>query len=89
MQILFTRDQSPSFGVSWHLDYCFANTHCLHLLFSIRIELQARQYSCSKRQAIYTHLTGFLPCTKHTLLKRAKNLVLEDVDSKLKPAIRK
>ncbi|XP_059350819.1 ubinuclein-1-like isoform X2 [Daphnia carinata] len=65
----------------------FFSTEINRLLLAI--ELQARQYSCSKRQAIYTHLTGFLPCTKHTLLKRAKNLVLEDVESKLKPAIRK
>ncbi|XP_032787187.1 ubinuclein-1 isoform X1 [Daphnia magna] len=65
----------------------FFSTEINRLLLAI--ELQARQYSCSKRQAIYSHLAGFLPCTKHTLLKRAKNLVLEDVESKLKPAIKK
>ena len=59
------------------------------MLIHFRIELQTRQYSCSKRQAIFTYLVSFLPCTKHTLLKRAKNLVIEDVESKLKPAVRK
>jgi len=65
----------------------FFSSEINRLLLSV--ELQARQYSCSKRQAIYNYLAGFLPCTKHTLLKRAKNLVLESVESKLRPTIRK
>ena len=54
-----------------------------------RVELLSRQLSCSKRQAVFNYLATFLPCTKHTLLKRAKNLVLEGVESKLKAAIKK
>ena len=59
------------------------------LLALFSIELLSRQISCSKRQAVFSYMATFLPCTKHTLLKRAKNLVLESVEAQLKGAMKK
>uniref|UniRef100_A0A4W6G8B4 Ubinuclein 1 n=1 Tax=Lates calcarifer TaxID=8187 RepID=A0A4W6G8B4_LATCA len=60
------------------------------------IELQCREQSSQLRSKVYTHLSSFLPCSRDTLLKRAKKLllthqvsVLNDPVQKLKEAIGK
>ncbi|XP_071846207.1 ubinuclein-1-like isoform X3 [Apostichopus japonicus] len=53
----------------------------------LEIENQSRELSCGKRSLIYNHLAYHLPCTKDTLLKRAKKLRLGAQDSQLKEPI--
>ncbi|GAA6221667.1 ubinuclein-1-like [Lates japonicus] len=62
------------------------------------IELQCREQSGQLRSKVYTHLSSFLPCSRDTLLKRVKKLLLthqeeptdvEDPVQKLKEAIGK
>ncbi|XP_010864434.3 ubinuclein-1 isoform X2 [Esox lucius] len=40
------------------------------------IELQCRDVSGQVRSKVYTHLASFLPCSRETLLKRVKKLLL-------------
>lgn len=51
------------------------------------IENQTRNLTCGKRSTIYNHLAYHLPCSKDTLLKRAKKLRLGAQDSQLKEPI--
>nr|XP_046228235.1 ubinuclein-1-like [Scatophagus argus] len=62
------------------------------------IELQCREQGAQLRSKVYTHLSSFLPCSRDTLLKRVKKLLLahmeeapdvEDPMRKLKEAIGK
>ncbi|XP_064788940.1 ubinuclein-1 [Oncorhynchus masou masou] len=43
------------------------------------IELQCRDVSGQVRSKVYTHLASFLPCSRETLLKRVKKLLLTQV----------
>ncbi|XP_038873887.1 ubinuclein-1-like [Salvelinus namaycush] len=43
------------------------------------IELQCRDVSGQVRSKVYTHLASFLPCSRDTLLKRVKKLLLTQV----------
>lgn len=45
--------------------------------------------SCGQRSSIYSHLAAFLPCSKDTLLKRAKKLQQSQQDDQLKEPIQK
>lgn len=45
--------------------------------------------SCGQRSSIYSHLAAFLPCSKDTLLKRAKKLQQSLQDDQLKEPIQK
>ncbi|RLV94061.1 hypothetical protein DV515_00013247 [Chloebia gouldiae] len=49
------------------------------------IELQTRELSSQVRSGVYAHLAAFFPCSKDTLLKRARRLYL--CEQKLKEAI--
>ncbi|XP_064636861.1 ubinuclein-2-like isoform X2 [Lineus longissimus] len=51
------------------------------------IEKESRQLVCSQRSGIYNHLAAFLPCSKDTLLKRAKKLRLNEQDNKVRDPI--
>ncbi|XP_028312069.1 ubinuclein-1 isoform X2 [Gouania willdenowi] len=62
------------------------------------IELQCREQSGHLRSKVYTHLSSFLPCSRDTLLKRARKLAITHVEDhvgeehliqKLKEAIEK
>ncbi|XP_044043640.1 ubinuclein-1-like isoform X2 [Siniperca chuatsi] len=62
------------------------------------IELQCREQGGALRSKVYTHLSSFLPCSRDTLVKRVKKLLLshteeppdvEDPMHKLKEAISK
>ena len=57
--------------------------------FANRIENQSRDESCGTRSSLYSHLASNLPCTKETLLKRAKKLRLMAHDSCLKEPLQK
>lgn len=50
----------------------------------LEIETESRLLNSSQRSCIYAHLAAFLPCSKDTLLKRAKKLILTQQDDKLK-----
>ncbi|KAK3600041.1 hypothetical protein CHS0354_012728 [Potamilus streckersoni] len=64
----------------------FTNEVCNVLL---EIELATRQLTCGTRSAIYAHLAAFLPCSKETLLKRAKTLRLKQQDDQIKGPLEK
>ncbi|KAM7394601.1 hypothetical protein PAMP_021392 [Pampus punctatissimus] len=60
------------------------------------IEFQCREQSGQLRSKVYTHLSSFLPCSRETLLKRVRKLLLkhaedppnvEDPMQKLKEAV--
>ncbi|XP_052353680.1 ubinuclein-1-like isoform X2 [Oncorhynchus keta] len=55
------------------------------------IELQCRDVSGQVRSKVYTHLASFLPCSRETLLKRVKKLLLtqEEPLQRLRQAIDK
>ncbi|XP_055757289.1 ubinuclein-1-like [Salvelinus fontinalis] len=55
------------------------------------IELQCRDVSGQVRSKVYTHLASFLPCSRDTLLKRVKKLLLtqEEPLQRLRQAIDK
>ncbi|XP_042340557.1 ubinuclein-1-like [Plectropomus leopardus] len=65
----------------------------------LEIELQCREQGGQLRSRVYTHLSSFLPCSRETLLKRVKKLLLthmkeetpdmKDPVQKLKEAIGK
>ncbi|XP_077984598.1 uncharacterized protein LOC144439201 [Glandiceps talaboti] len=55
----------------------------------LQIERQSRELSCGARSSIYGYLGSHLPCSKETLLKRAKKLRLNEQDSRLKEPLQK
>ncbi|XP_066285920.1 ubinuclein-1-like isoform X5 [Branchiostoma lanceolatum] len=48
------------------------------------VEMQSRELKCSERSGVFAHLAAHLPCTKDTLLKRAKKLRHSELDSQLR-----
>lgn len=50
----------------------------------LSVELKSRELPCSQRSMIYSHLASHLPCTKETLLKRAKKLRMDQEVEKLR-----
>ncbi|XP_072416126.1 ubinuclein-1-like isoform X1 [Chiloscyllium punctatum] len=44
----------------------------------LNIELQSRELNSQIRSGVYAHLASFLPCSKDTLLKRAKKLHMNE-----------
>ncbi|XP_046477089.1 ubinuclein-1 isoform X1 [Neodiprion pinetum] len=55
-------------------------------LFSLERKLRLR-YSAGVRLLTYAHLAHFLPCSKPTLVNRAKKLYLQNVEDKVKAPI--
>ncbi|XP_038677001.1 ubinuclein-1-like isoform X2 [Scyliorhinus canicula] len=55
----------------------------------LNIELQSRELNTQARSGVYAHLASFLPCSKDTLVKRAKKLHLNEQDGQLKEPIHK
>ncbi|XP_052720367.1 ubinuclein-1-like isoform X2 [Crassostrea angulata] len=56
----------------------------------LNVETGSRLWgSCGQRSSIYSHLAAFLPCSKDTLLKRAKKLQQSLQDDQLKEPIQK
>ncbi|XP_061087191.1 ubinuclein-1-like isoform X2 [Conger conger] len=53
------------------------------------IELQSRELNSQMRSGIYAHLASFLPCSKDTLVKRAKKLHLHEQDGRLKEPLQR
>lgn len=46
--------------------------------FCFSLEIKSRPLMSNKRHALYDYLASFLPCSKDTLMKRAKKLLLEE-----------
>uniref|UniRef100_A0A2R5LEE0 Putative ubinuclein nuclear protein n=1 Tax=Ornithodoros turicata TaxID=34597 RepID=A0A2R5LEE0_9ACAR len=55
----------------------------------LSVELRARELGPAQRSSVFAHLASFLPCTKETLLKRAKKLRLDQEDGKLREPLRR
>lgn len=55
----------------------------------LRVEHNCRALPCSSRQAVYGYLATFLPCTKDTLIKRAKKLLIKTEEDKIIEPMRK
>ncbi|NXD30703.1 UBN1 protein, partial [Spelaeornis formosus] len=53
------------------------------------IELQTRELSSQVRSGVYAHLASFFPCSKDTLLKRARRLYLYEQGGRLKEPLQK
>nr|XP_033819732.1 ubinuclein-1 isoform X2 [Geotrypetes seraphini] len=53
------------------------------------IELQARELSSPLRSGVYAYLASFLPCSKDTLVKRARRLHLHEQGDRLKEPLQK
>lgn len=58
-----------------------------HLL--LEVEMASKQMPVSNRSAMYAHLAAFLPCSKDTLLKRAKRLRVKELEDKIKGPMEK
>lgn len=55
----------------------------------LSVELRARELGPAQRSSVFAHLASYLPCTKETLLKRAKKLRLDQEDGKLREPLRR
>lgn len=53
----------------------------------LQIETISRELQSSQRTLIYSHLASYLPCTKQTLITRAKKALFESIEYKLQTAI--
>ncbi|KAG8232248.1 hypothetical protein J437_LFUL011801, partial [Ladona fulva] len=54
-----------------------------------RIERFSKTIGVTNRNLVYSHLASYVPCTKDTLMKRAKKLVIESEEEKLKEPIQR
>lgn len=55
----------------------------------LSVELRARELGPGQRSLVFAHLASYLPCTKETLLKRAKKLRLDQEDGRLGEPLRR
>ncbi|XP_062444359.1 ubinuclein-1 isoform X5 [Rhea pennata] len=53
------------------------------------IELQTRELNSQIRSGVYAHLAAFFPCSKDTLIKRARKLYLYEQGGRLKEPLQK
>ncbi|NXG43386.1 UBN1 protein, partial [Psilopogon haemacephalus] len=53
------------------------------------IELQTRELNSQVRSGVYAHLAAFFPCSKDTLVKRARKLYLYEQGGRLKEPLQK
>ncbi|XP_017664199.1 PREDICTED: ubinuclein-1 isoform X6 [Lepidothrix coronata] len=53
------------------------------------IELQTRELSSQVRSGVYAHLAAFFPCSKDTLVKRARKLYLYEQGGRLREPLQK
>ena len=52
-----------------------------------RVEKETRLMKPTERQSVYSHLAAHLPISKETLMKRARKLVTEQQDDRLRQPI--
>ncbi|XP_053399236.1 ubinuclein-2-like isoform X2 [Mercenaria mercenaria] len=55
----------------------------------LEVEMASKQMTVSNRSAMFGHLAAFLPCSKETLLKRAKTLRVKELEDKIKEPLDK
>ncbi|XP_049937634.1 ubinuclein-1 isoform X1 [Schistocerca serialis cubense] len=55
----------------------------------LSLEYKCQQLPCNIRHQVYSHLATSLPCTKETLMKRAKKLRLQAEEDKMKLPLRR
>ncbi|XP_060566913.1 ubinuclein-1-like [Ruditapes philippinarum] len=55
----------------------------------LEVEIASKQMSVGNRSAMFGHLAAFLPCSKDTLLKRAKTLLVKELEDKIKAPLDK
>ena len=51
--------------------------------------MSSKQMTVGNRSAMFGHLAAFLPCSKDTLMKRAKTLRVKDLEDKIKEPMEK
>ena len=51
--------------------------------------MASQQMTVGNRSSLYGHLAAFLPCSKDTLLKRAKTLRVKEMDDKIREPMQK
>lgn len=74
----------------WEISVCNYISYIVINYFLRSVETGSRLWgSCGQRSSIYSHLAAFLPCSKDTLLKRAKKLQQSLQDDQLKEPIQK
>lgn len=59
----------------------------INFLFSL--EIQCRKLGKGLRIQVYEHLAPFVKCKKDTLMRRTKNLLIDEERSKVKEPLRK
>ncbi|GAU97943.1 hypothetical protein RvY_09161 [Ramazzottius varieornatus] len=55
----------------------------------LELEHQCRQFRCGLRSTVFSHMANHLPCSKETLVKRARKLRQDDVDAKFRKLLKK
>ncbi|KAL4230379.1 HPC2 and ubinuclein domain [Mactra antiquata] len=55
----------------------------------LEVELASKQMTVNNRSAMFGHLAAYLPCSKDTLMKRAKNLRVKELEDKIKEPLDK
>ncbi|XP_065207215.1 ubinuclein-2-like isoform X2 [Planococcus citri] len=55
----------------------------------LSLEIKVRPLMSSARHALYGHLSSFLPCSKDTLMKRAKKLLIEEEEKHMAEPFKK
>uniref|UniRef100_A0A1B6C5K3 Ubinuclein middle domain-containing protein n=1 Tax=Clastoptera arizonana TaxID=38151 RepID=A0A1B6C5K3_9HEMI len=55
----------------------------------IELDSKSKDLATSLRHTLYSHLSCYLPCTKDTLMKRTKKLIIQREEDKLKEPIKK
>lgn len=55
----------------------------------LEVEMASKQMTVSNRSAMFGHLAAYLPCSKETLLKRAKTLRVKELEDKIKEPLDK
>ena len=53
------------------------------------VEMVSTHMTVGNRSSMYGHLAAFLPCSKETLLKRAKTLRVKEMDDKIRGPLEK
>lgn len=91
---IIIKNDSDCFCIPTHLhwvNFVYNYISCAFINYFLHsVETGSRLWgSCGQRSSIYSHLAAFLPCSKDTLLKRAKKLQQSQQDDQLKEPIQK
>uniref|UniRef100_A0A1B6LLU5 Ubinuclein middle domain-containing protein n=1 Tax=Graphocephala atropunctata TaxID=36148 RepID=A0A1B6LLU5_9HEMI len=64
------------------------NTFCSDINNAlVKLEWKTTEFSATNRNLLFAHLASFLPCTKDTLMRRAKKLFIHEEESRIDTVI--